>query len=76
MADIFSEKGSCDPKVSIVEMEEGRTRKTKKRFGAFKTLLRRTFLKEENHNSPWPVLVRRGLYLFLAAIILAAIAVM
>ncbi|CZR65895.1 uncharacterized protein PAC_15795 [Phialocephala subalpina] len=74
-----SEKVKPEPKISIVELEAGlprRSRRTRYRnwMRNTKSMLRRAFdRKSPTEESPWPKIVRHLLYIFTAAVILATI---
>ena len=79
MEDQIPEKKEVEPKISVVDIEEGvpRSEKGTTRVRRFGSVLQRSFQRRnKSEESPWPKLVRRILYLLTAALGLATIGFM
>ncbi|TVY90527.1 Altered inheritance of mitochondria protein-like protein [Lachnellula willkommii] len=76
MENTASEKKEVEPRVTVVDIEEGvpRSQKCKTRVRRFGSVLRRSFQRSnKSEASPWPKLVRRILYLVTVILCLATI---
>jgi hypothetical protein len=72
------EPGVTELKISVVDIEEGLSKSPfKSRPQRLASSLRRVLdFRNKSEQSPWPLLVRRLIYLFSAALLLAILAVM